>query len=82
MVEEARANLREAMEGLFLRRYSPEIYRLEMGKSVIRTFIPKKRFGTILVGIGFSSYLSPVLKTDVEFTQSHKDNSHVKYETP
>jgi arginine decarboxylase len=80
-VEEAQANLSEAMEGLFKRRYSSALYRLEFGKSVVRTFTPAKSFGTVLVGIGFSSYLSPVLKTDVDFTPSHKDKSHVKYTT-
>jgi arginine decarboxylase len=80
-VEEAEANLHEAMEGLFKRRYSHAMYRLEFGKSVVRTFTPKKAFGTVLVGIGFSSYISPVLRTGVEFTPSHKDKSHVKYTT-
>jgi arginine decarboxylase len=80
-VEQAEANLHEAMNGLFARRYSSSLHRLELGKSVVRTFTPKRAFGTVLVGIGFSSYLSPVLKTDVEFTPSHKDKSHVKYET-
>jgi arginine decarboxylase len=80
-VEEAHANLREAMEGLFMRRYSPALYELEFGKSVVRTFTPTKLFGTVLVGIGFSSYLSPVLRTDVDFIPSHKDKSHVKYTT-
>jgi len=33
------------------------------------------------VGIGFASYLVPVLKPEVEVTPSHKDKSHVKYTT-
>ena len=80
-VEEAHANLREAMNGLFARRYSPKLQRLEFGKSVARTFTPQKSFGTVLVGIGFSSYLSPVLRTEVDFIPSYKDKSHVKYKT-
>lgn len=80
-VEDAAANLHAAMKGLFERRYSASLYKLEFGKSLVRTFTPKKAFGTVLVGIGFSSFLSPVLKTDVEFTPSHKDKSHVKYTT-
>src|SRR5262249_34878555 len=75
--EEAHANLTEAMEGLFLRRYSSAVYKLEIGKSVVRTFTPEKSFGTVLVGIGFSSYLSPVLNNDVNISPSHKDKSHV-----
>jgi arginine decarboxylase len=80
-VEEAEANLREAMDQLFARRYSPALYALEFGKSVVRTFTPTKKFGTVLVGIGFSSYLSPVLQSEVKTTPSHKDKSHVKYTT-
>ncbi|MGO9305190.1 MAG: pyruvoyl-dependent arginine decarboxylase [Candidatus Korobacteraceae bacterium] len=80
-VEEAEATLREAMQQLFARRYETRFYKLECGKSVVRTYTPGKSFGTILVGIGFASYLVPVLKPVVEFTPSHKDKSHVKYAT-
>jgi hypothetical protein len=48
---------------------------------VIRTFTPKKKYGTVLVGIGFASYLSPVLEPKVNVTLTHKDKSHVKYTT-
>ena len=41
----------------------------------------KRSFGTILVGIGFASYLVQVLEPAVEVTPSHKDKSHVKYAT-
>jgi arginine decarboxylase len=78
-VEEAEANLREAMQQLFARRYESRFYKLEFGKSVVRTFTPERSFGTILVGIGFASYLVPVLKLEVEVMPSHKDKSHVKY---
>jgi arginine decarboxylase len=80
-VEEAEANLREAMRQLFARRYKARFYKLEFGKSVVRTYTPDQSFGTILVGIGFASYLVPVLKREVEVTASHKDKSHVKYTT-
>jgi arginine decarboxylase len=80
-VEEADANLQEAMRQLFARRYTSRLYRLEFGKSVVRTFTPEKSFGTILVGIGFASYLVPVLESEVRVTPSHKDKSHVKYTT-
>jgi arginine decarboxylase len=80
-VEEAETNLREAMQQLFARRYQTRFYKLEFGKSVVRTYTPKKSFGTILVGIGFASYLVPVLKPKVKVTPSHKDKSHVKYTT-
>jgi arginine decarboxylase len=80
-VEDAEANLREAMQQLFERRYKTSLYKLERGKSVVRTFVPEKSFGTILVGIGFASYLVPVLKPEVQVTASHKDKSHVKYST-
>ena len=77
--EEAEANLREAMQQLFARRYKPKLFRLDFGKLVLRTYTPEKSFGTILVGIGFASYLVPILKAEVEVTPSHKDKSHVKY---
>jgi arginine decarboxylase len=77
--DEAEANLRKAMEQLFERRYKTRFYKLEFGKSVVRTYTPKKSFGTILVGIGFASYLVPVSKSEVDVTSSHKDKSHVKY---
>jgi hypothetical protein len=78
-VEEAEANLQEAMQQLFEWRYKTRFYKLEFGKSVVRTYVPEKSFGTILVGIGFASYLVPVLKSEVAVTPSHKDKSHVKY---
>ena len=39
-VEEAERNLHTAMNELFARRYSSTLYRLEFGKSVVRTFTP------------------------------------------
>ena len=80
-MEEANANLHEAMHQLFARRYKASLYKLELGKSVVRTFTPEKAFGTILVGIGFSSYLVPVFESDIQVTPAHKDKSHVKYLT-
>jgi arginine decarboxylase len=80
-VEEAEANLQEAMHQLFARRYQARFYKLQFGKSVVRTYTPEESFGTILVGIGFASYLVPVLKPEVKVTPSHKDKSHVKYTT-
>jgi arginine decarboxylase len=78
-LEEAEVNLQKAMQQLFARRYQATFYKLEMGKSVVRTYTPEKSFGTIFVGIGFASYLVPVLKAAVDVTPSHKDKSHVKY---
>jgi arginine decarboxylase len=78
---DAEANLQEAMRQLFARRYSADLYQLELGKIVVRTFVPSKAFGTVLVGIGFSSYLSPILNPGVAVAPSHKDKSHVKYTT-
>src|ERR1017187_607343 len=80
-LEEAEVNLQEAMQQLFARRYQTRFYKLEIGKSVVRTYTPEKSFGTILVGIGFASYLVPILKPAVDVTPSHKDKSHVKYTT-
>ena len=77
------------MQQLFARRYETRIYKPEYGKSVVRSFghirqnngTIEQSFGTILVGIGFASYLMPVLKPEVEVSLSHKDESHVKYTT-
>jgi arginine decarboxylase len=80
-VDEAETNLREAMNQLFARRYKEKLYKLEFGKTVVRTFTPEKKFGTVLVGIGFASYIVPVLKREIEMVPSHKDKSHVKYVT-
>jgi arginine decarboxylase len=80
-IEEAEANLREAMQQLFARRYKTRFYKLEFGKSVVRTYTPEKSYGTILVGIGFASYLVPILKPAVQVNPSHKDKSHVNYMT-
>jgi len=46
--EEAEANLREAMQQLFARRYKPKLYRLDCGKLVIRTYTPENRSGPFL----------------------------------
>lgn len=80
-IEEAEANLQEAMQQLFSRRYETGIYKLVYGKSVVRTFTPARSFGTIIVGIGFASYLVPMVRPEVEVTPSHKDKSHVRYTT-
>ena len=80
-IDEAKANLHEAMHQLFERRYKPRLYTLDFGKLVVRTFVPQKSFGTILVGIGFASYLVPILAADVQVTPAHKDKSHVTYTT-
>ena len=69
------------MQQLFSRRYEKRIYKLVYGKSVVRTYTPEKSFGTILVGIGFASYLVPIIRSEVKVTPSHKDKSHVKYTT-
>ncbi len=62
-VEEAHANLQEAMQQqLFARRYKSRFCRLKFLESVVRTFAPAKSFETILAGIGFASYLVPVLE--------------------
>src|SRR5580698_5004216 len=79
--DEAEANLREAMKQLFERRYKDKLYKLSFGKTVVRSFTPEKKFGTVLVGIGFASYIVPVLKREIEVVPAHKDKSHVKYVT-
>jgi hypothetical protein len=67
------------MRQLFSRRYRAKFHRLDFGKCVVRTFTPQKKFGTVLVGIGFASYLVPILEPEVRVKPSHKDKSHMKY---
>jgi hypothetical protein len=69
------------MRELFARRYDAAQYRLECGKCVVRTFTPKLRYGTVLVGIAFSSYLYPVVAEHKHHATSFKDKSHVRYTT-
>jgi hypothetical protein len=64
---------------LFARRYKTRFYKLEFGKSVVRTYAPEKSFGTIVVGIGFRQLACAGIKTRSEGAHSHKDKSHVKY---
>jgi arginine decarboxylase len=80
-VSAAQENLATAMHELFARRYDRVLYRLECGKAVVRSFTPQSRYGTVLVGIAFSSYLYPVLAEHHAHTPSHKDKSHVRYNT-
>jgi arginine decarboxylase len=47
-VEEAESNLREAMQQLFEQRYKTRLYKLEFGKSVVRTYLPENRSGRCL----------------------------------
>jgi len=47
-VGEAEANLREAMQQLFVRRYKARFYKLEFGKTVIRTYTPANPSGRFL----------------------------------
>jgi len=79
--QDAESNLREAMQQLFERRYKKELYKLEFGKIVARTFTPQKKFGTVLVGIGFATHLIPIMSPEVSVTPAHKDKSHVRYST-
>ena len=58
------------MQQLFARRYKTRLYKLEFGKSVVRTLTPEKSFGTILVGIAFASYLVPVVADQSPRTKS------------
>jgi hypothetical protein len=79
VLEETHANFHEAMHQLFARRYESRLYKLDLGKSAVRTFTPGKSFGAILVVIGLASYLVPVLEEKVQVTPSHKNKSDVKY---
>jgi len=57
--EVAEANLRAAMQGMFERRYNPAEFELYDIKLIVKSFVPKKKFGTIMVIIGFANYIFP-----------------------
>jgi arginine decarboxylase len=60
--KEAEENLRQAMQGIFDRRYNPNEYELYDTKIIVKSFVPKKKFGTILVVMGFADYIFPQVK--------------------
>lgn len=60
--EAARENLVEAMEGMNLRRgYTEDLFETTEVKTIVKSFAPKKQYGTVMVVIGFTSYIFPVL---------------------
>jgi arginine decarboxylase len=60
--EIAEENLRLAMEGMFDRRFGKEEYETYDTRLIVKSFVPKKNFGTILVLLGFTNYIFPEVK--------------------
>jgi Uncharacterized conserved protein len=60
--EKAEENLRQALEGIFARRYRPEEYELHDQKILVKSFVPTKKFGTVIVLLGFTDYIFPGIK--------------------
>jgi len=57
--EQAAAQLEESLQELYSNGYS-EDFSLEGTRLQMRSFVPEKRFGTVLVGLCFLTYLWPV----------------------
>ena len=60
--EEAEENLRQALQGIFDRRYRPEEHELIDQKILVKSFTPTKKFGAVLVMIAFTDYIFPAVK--------------------
>lgn len=59
--KEARTQLRESLQELYTNGFSDK-YRLENISCISNSFVPQKKFGTVLVALCFINYLYPVLK--------------------
>lgn len=65
--EDATAELTDSIEGMFRSRYGPEDnMELANVEVYVRSFIPRKKFGTVMVDIVFTSYEYPVLQPIVQ----------------
>ncbi len=60
--EEATASLHSSLNELYTNGYSDD-YDMRDITLNMESFIPKKKFGTVLVALCFTSYLFPVLRT-------------------
>ena len=61
-VQAATENLNAALEGMNERRgYTSDKYEVTGEKLFVKSFVPEKAFGTVIVAIGFTSYIWPVL---------------------
>ncbi len=57
---EARQSLRSSLDELYYNGFSEE-YEMKDIKIETRSFVPKKKFGTAMVVIGFKDYLYPIV---------------------
>ena len=61
--ETARRNLEASMQGMNERRgYAQDRFDIFDVQLVVKSFAPQKQFGTVMVVIGFTSYIYPVLE--------------------
>ncbi|MBI4141535.1 pyruvoyl-dependent arginine decarboxylase [Candidatus Woesearchaeota archaeon] len=58
---EAKKSLRMSLQELYTNGYS-EKFILKEDRVIIRSFVPKKKFGTSIVALCFTDYLYPVLQ--------------------
>ena len=59
--EEAERQLRASLEELYVNGYSRR-YHLRDIKIISESIVPKKDFGTVLIGLCFTNYMYPVIK--------------------
>ncbi|MFH1137263.1 MAG: pyruvoyl-dependent arginine decarboxylase [Pseudomonadota bacterium] len=61
--EAAEQNLRDSMSGMNERRgYGEDRFETIDVRLVVRSFTPKKTYGTVLAAIGFLDYIFPIIK--------------------
>ncbi len=60
--EEARKILQQSLKEMFESRFDPNRYELKNVKPVIRSIVPRKKFGTAVVALCFVDYEVPPLR--------------------
>jgi arginine decarboxylase len=61
--ETARNNLQDAMEGMNERRgYARDYFEIFDVNLMVKSFTPKKKYGTVIVALGFFSWIYPRLE--------------------
>ena len=59
----AEENLKASLKGMNERRdYAPDKYEVAGERLFVKSLVPEKAFGTVIVAIGFTSYIWPVVE--------------------
>ena len=70
--DEARKILQRSLKEMFESRFDPEEYILKDVKCVIRSIVPKKKFGSAVVALCFVTYEVPTLRKRKIFSWSRR----------